>query len=177
MEQDTIDAIAKAIVKELYKEGFVSRRALRPVLSKDEQETAQTEIYKENEKRIKELIKEGEFLKEKYDFPEEGPYDWRYVINKGKGLTATKYMLALYWLEKRKCTVPGWSRYAFNNKQRAGMVITMELADAKKLAGAIPFKEFPELVRRADARAYDEAKEDYKWEWKLTTLIKQLKND
>lgn len=177
MDKIELEAIAKAVVLELKKQGYLSRRAPRPILSKDEQEKLQTDIYKENEQRVRTLVESKEFEKEKYNFSEEGPFDWRYIINKGKRLTPAKYILALYWLEKSKCKIPDWSTYKFTNKERAAMAMQMELADAKKLASVIKFSEFRDLVNRADARAYNEKAGDYTWEWKLATLLKELKND
>jgi hypothetical protein len=136
-----------------------------------------TQTYLKNEVRLNELLTSGEFEKSKYEFSASGPYDWRYVVNHGKGLTPERYMLAVYWREKSEYTKlqeSFFSEMVYEDKDRTDALIKRDINDARALARCIEFKQLPRLIEIADEKAWDEKRGEYAWEWKLHTLLKYI---
>lgn len=136
-----------------------------------------TQTYLKNEARLNELLANGEFATPKYDFPADGPFDWRYIANRGEGLTPERYMLAVYWnLRNRYESLKQDFDFemSYQSKDVADTVVKRDLKDARALANCIEFHQLPKLIEIAEDKAWDEKKGEHAWQWKLHTLLKYI---
>lgn len=136
-----------------------------------------SETYLLNEAKIAKLLEVSEFTKSEYDFPVNGPYDWRYVINRGVELTPERAMLGLYWKEKDQYVALkdyAYFEMSYTSKDVADAVIKRDLKDARQLASGITFSKLYKLIEIANDKAYNEEKNAYWMEWKLSTLLKYI---
>jgi hypothetical protein len=137
----------------------------------------ETETYQKNDRWLKEMTTEGEFQKSIYNYSESGPFDWRYLINHGKGLNPVRYVLALYWKRKQEFTrlrEDFGSSYSFSVRDLAKMALKRDWRVAKEIASCMTFEQFKKLIDIADERAWDDKQNKYKWEWQLSTLMKDI---
>jgi hypothetical protein len=146
--------------------------------SLDEETDEKSRIERRGSDSWKENLKHIEKNKEKYgsasyDFPREnGIYDYRYLLNHGKckpdGLFG-----AYYWKRKQEMS-DGNFTYEFNNKEKAWATFMAERKNAEKLANMMTLKEFSDLMEKVDEMAYDKRTKEYQFEWKLSTVIKNI---
>lgn len=108
-----------------------------------------------------------------YDYPnKDGKFDWKYLLAHGK-TQPDKLFGALYWKAKETLT-NGEYKYQFNTKELAWAVFETERKTARKLASLLTVPEFIELLKKTDEFAYDARRSCYAFEWKLSTVVKQL---
>ena len=140
--------------------------------SKGEEEEVKSEAYVKNEEYIKQ--KKEAFADKKFDYPDkDGLYDWRYLIDHGKGLHPTKLFVAKY-METKDRLSNGIYKYRFKYKYNAMQAYNSERGNAKKLASMFTYKEFIELLDFTESEVWDEKTSEYKFEWKLSTAIKYM---
>jgi hypothetical protein len=96
LEEIEIQKIAEAVVELLDKRHYISKKE-KIVRNKI---VDKTDTFKKNQETLNEL-KEKEFIKDEYNLT-ENTYGWKYLINKGKGISVEKYIVALYWKGKQK---------------------------------------------------------------------------
>ena len=137
-----------------------------PRRTKDEK----TEVWLSNIEYI--ASRKEKFETSKYDFPHDGVYDYRYLINHGK-CSPDKFFGALYWKQKESLSKGEFS-YKFKTKDIAWSVFSSEQKTASKLASILTAKEFIELMEKVDSESFDDKKNMYRFEWKLSTIIKNL---
>ena len=127
-----------------------------------------SDVLMQNEAKLKKLISDGEFSKEKYRFPENGPFDWRYLVNNGKGLSVAKLIVAIYWREKSLDKYPG-KKYSYATKGLASGVMMQEMKYAKELASMIDFWDVKKLVEVVDGK-FESMFKNKPYEWKVKNL-------
>lgn len=66
------------------------------------------------------------------------------------------------------------SNYSFKTRDLMNAAVYAERWNIKLLARSVTFDDFQRLMDIADDKAFDTDKGDYKWEWKLGTLMKYL---
>jgi len=162
LEPDEINQIARAVVDLLIENKFVGK-SYKPRGTK-----RTTDIKQLNEASLKHWVESGVFNGAEYDFSEDGPYDWRYIINKGSGLSASKAMLAFYWREKSKFKKFG-KPYSFPSKGAASNMMMTEMRYAEQLSSAIKFSELKPLIEKVDDK-FSAMFKDKVFEWKLKNL-------
>jgi len=133
--------------------------------------SSKTEVWLKNEEYIKSNVEK--WKSKDYDFPTpDGIYDWRYLINRGK-TTPDKFFGAIYWKTKEKLT-NGLFSYSFKNKDVAWGSFSAEQKFASKLASMITHKQLISILEYLDEKAYDEKTKSYTYEYKLSTVLKNL---
>jgi hypothetical protein len=113
-----------------------------------------------------------EFERTAYDFPRNGKFDWRYLLNHGDCTPGVAFG-AKYWKEKQERS-DGYYTYEFISPELAWEVFRAELVNANKLASLITMSQFENALQWTDCEAYDDRVKDYKYEWKLSTVLKNL---
>jgi hypothetical protein len=135
--------------------------------------TNKTETYLKNEVCLNKAVEAGEFQNAKYDFPTNGAYDWRALINHGQGLTPERFILARYW--RVKTEGEAWkANFSFATKDMMLAAIDEDIRNAMKMASTVSFADFERLMDIADVETYDDKKDEYWMEWKLSTLFKYI---
>lgn len=143
--------------------------------SKEEKE----QIKKEDEKspvylETKEYIEKtkDKFSDEKFNFPDkDGNFDWRYLLDHGKRLSPTKFFVIKY-LERKEKLSDGIFKYKFKYKYAMDKIFKDEMKYAKQLANMYSVKDFDKLIEFVDSETWDEKTRSYKFEYKLSTLVK-----
>jgi hypothetical protein len=172
LEEIEIQKIAEAVVELLDKRHFISKKekiVRNKIIDK-------TDTFKKNQETLNEL-KEKEFIKDEYNLT-ENTYGWKYLINKGKGISVEKYIVALYWKGKQKKKALrdqyGYT-FEFATKDMAMTQFLRDLPFAKQIADCVEFKDIPKLIEIADSKAYDDKSlKMYKWDWQISTLVKYI---
>jgi DNA-binding transcriptional regulator GbsR (MarR family) len=137
----------------------------------DENSLDSTEQWRSHKKYLKD--NKEKFVGERYNYPDsQGFYDYCYLLNHGKCQPDVLFG-ALYWKKKESLTNGEFS-YKFNNKEKAWQSFVAERSNARKLAMMMSVKEFSDLMEKVDEMAYNEKMKKYDFEWKLSTLLKNI---
>lgn len=129
-----------------------------------------THVWIQNEEYIKdnlERYKEVPIMK-------DGVFGWGYLINQGR-TTPDKLFGAIYWQEKERLS-EGIFAYKFAFRERAWECFSSEQKFAAKLASILTVNEFKEKIIEINEKAWNERLEEYDYEWKLSTILKNLRS-
>jgi hypothetical protein len=136
---------------------------------KDEEEE-KTDIYIKNQEYIKQ--NKSTYLDGKFNYPsKDGLFDWKYLIDHGKGLHPTKLFVAKYMQMKQKLS-DGIYKYEYKDKKAVINIYDSERKCAKQLADMFTYQEFQDLIEFTDKETWDTKLKQYRFEYKLSTLVK-----
>ncbi len=143
--------------------------------SKEDVEVKVSESWKANQKYIADHLEKWQ--SSEYNWPtSDGYHDWKYVLDHGKRLSPDKLFIAFYWRKKSEMS-NGSFTYRYKEKEMAANVMMQEKKNAKLLASMMTLKEFNDRMERVDEKAYDKKINAYKFDWKLSTILKNLANE
>lgn len=142
---------------------------------KSKPEKIHSDTYHATQKSIEKSISAYQ-TKPKYQRLPTDPFDWRYLIDGGKGLNPSKLFVAIYWQQKEELSDKKFS-YSFKRKEQAEAALVSELKFASQLAEALTVNEFKKKLEQVDELAFDEKSYEYSYEWKLSTILKNLHNN
>jgi len=141
--------------------------------SESDDSNQKSSVWLENKQYIIEKLEK--FKKEDYNYPnKDGFYDWKYLLSHGE-CTPTNLFGALYWKNKEVLS-EGIFKYQFKTKESAWSAFSQEKKNAKMLASSIHAKDFTDLMEIVDDKTFNEKTKSYDYEWKLSTILKNMHN-
>jgi len=137
-------------------------------------EVKKTANYIAIEENLKKLIEKGEFEKEIYNFPIKGIYDWRFLINHGKGLTPVNFYMAIGCRLKTELTDRIFVYESDTKEGFMSLINGKDWANIKKIVDVVKYKDFKGLLEFTNSEAWDDKRNEYKWNWDFGTCVKYL---